>query len=139
MKFARTVLIERVQAEIVRREKRAAERTAEAAAKRGEQLAEYLDTTAAGWKALADTIRTRQRYGKPLIADDIPRSLRTGGYNGGNCVRVWAEPRGETYTADTAPLAALLALLQSAVDEEVTAASIERLGFRTAGLFNARA
>ncbi len=137
MKFARNDLVDRVRNEIARREARAVERTAEAAAKRDAALAEYLETTTPAWSALADTIRQRKRYGKPVTAEDIPAALR--GRNGSTgYVSVWTEPRAETYTADTGPLSALLALLEATSDEEITTSSIERLGFRIADLFRTR-
>lgn len=137
MKFPRTVLIDQVKKEIARREQRAVERTAEAAAKREEQLAAHLEKTTPAWGALADTIRVRRRYGKPVTAEDIPAALR-GRNSSSGYVDVWTEPRAETYTADTGPLAALLTLLEATDDPEVTTTSIERLGFRTADLFRAR-
>lgn len=132
MKFARTDLIARVEAEIARREQRAAERYKAATARYQENRAKYLASTAEAWKTLADTIRRRLRTSTPMTADDIPQSLR-GDYR--RIVSTWDERHPDQVTPDTSGLAFLLELLRACTDEEITTASLERMGLRWTNLF----
>jgi hypothetical protein len=134
VKFARTDLIDRVKAEIERLEQAAADRNAKYAQKYVERRQEYLDRTGPAWSELANTIRNRHRKSQPMTADDIPTLLR-GGYTAGH-VRTWDDDsKPDEYTADTTHLATLLNLLESATDDEITTAGLERMGFRMAQLF----
>lgn len=138
MMFARYDLINRVKDEIARREQAAEEYNAKAVQKYEQRRQEYLDETAAAWRQFADTIRVRQRAGKPIAYEDIPRELR-GGFSRGH-VRTWndEQARPDKKTADVEALKTLLDLLESATDDTVTTASLERMGFRMAQLFRTR-
>lgn len=135
MRFQRTDLIDRVKTEIERRHDRAEALTAEARQKYDERLREYQGTTFEAWKAFADRIRLRLRTGKPITPDDIPTELRGNGFR---CqISMWDVPLPTERVAETSELDELLKLLEAVQDEEISASSLERMGFRTSRLFRA--
>jgi hypothetical protein len=137
VKFNRTDLIARVQAEIARREQAAAEANAKAAAEHDKKLTEYVRRTSDAWSRLATTIRARIRAGRPITVDDIPVELR-GGWHGGDRIDTWRSNGAAVQTANVDALTTLLHLLEATTEEEITTASLERVGFRTAELFRTR-
>lgn len=137
MKFTRTDLIDRVKAEIARREQAAVDRNAKANAAREERFRQYMDRTSAAWSTFATKIRTRIRRNEPITAQDIPVELRGGWIDSGR-VDVWTDRGAGEITPDVDALHNLLHLLEAATDDEVTTNSLERMGFRTAQLFRAR-
>lgn len=136
MRFKRADLIARVETAIAVQRKAVDERNAEAAAEYEKKLAAYTAETWEPWKQLADTIRVRLRTGKPMVDADIPRRLRNGFRS--QHIDTWSSAPPARQVADTSVLEQLLVLLQAATDEEVTLASLERMGFRTAALFARR-
>lgn len=130
MRFHRQDLIVRVDAAIAARRQAVQESNAREAEQYAERLANYVESTRDAWRQLADTIRQRLRAGKPMLGGDIPRELR-GGWNHG----VWTGQAPTLRAADTAALEQLRVLLEASVDDEVSMATLERMGFRTAQLF----
>lgn len=137
MKFTRTALIDRVKAEIARREQAAADLNTKTAAEHDKKRAEYVERTSDAWSRLATTIRARLRAGRPITGDDIPVELRDG-WHGGDRIDTWRGKGPAVQTANVDALTTLLHLLEATTDEEITTASLERVGFRTADLFRAR-
>lgn len=133
MKFQRQDLIARVEAAITASRTAATERNTKAAVDYDAKLAAWSAETSDAWKQLADTIRVRLRAGKPMTSADIPKRLRNGWSSGH--IETWDAKPPTPHVADTAALEQLLLLLRAATDEQVSVASIERMGFRPAQLF----
>ncbi|TDC33123.1 hypothetical protein [Micromonospora sp. KC213] len=135
MKFQRTDLIKRVQAEIGRRILAAEEANTKAREKTERERQEYVDRTADEWRTFVGNINAALDAGRPVTSEDCPKVLKDGWMD-----RVQLRPaeRWEPPTErvpDTAALTTLLDLLEAATDDEVTTSSLERMGFRTAQLF----
>ncbi len=135
MRFARTDLIARVKAEILRRTQAADKANAAKWDEHRQAEAKYVAQTGEAWKKLADTIRLRARQGRPITSADIPKDLCDRASNDGGWVRTFRRGEPSKVVANTAALENLLLLLEAATDEEITTASLERVGFRVAGLF----
>jgi hypothetical protein len=133
VKFTRTDLIARIEAEIGRRETAAAERTAKNRADYDKALAEHVQRTAEAWKEFGKAIARAGRAGRAIGADDVPRAL-SGGYNRAE-IRVWDRKPPEPTVANTEAHRTLLELVKSCIDDEITDSAIARLGFKTAELF----
>lgn len=136
MKFARTDLIDRVEAEITRRQQHTADRNKKATAHFEKTRREYIDRTSDAWIELATTVRRRVRNSQPVTSTDIPKALR-GGYTTGH-IRTFDDTEPQEWTADTSALETLLDLLKSATDDEISTTHLERMGFRMAQLFRGR-
>jgi hypothetical protein len=142
MIFERTVLIERVKAEIERRQQAATERCAKAKLDYDRERRAYIENTAEAWNALANTIKRRCRSGVPVLAGDIPHVLGGGRNNGwsspGGWLQTWTEKPPSDETPDVAALTTLLALLEASLTDKVSTTELERMGFKMAQLFRVR-
>jgi hypothetical protein len=142
MIFERTVLIERVKAEIERRQQAATERSAQAKLDYDHDRSAYIENTADAWNAFANLIKRRCRSGAPVTHKDIPISLGGGRQNGwsntGGWLRTWTEKSPSDEVADVAALTTLLALLEASLTDKVSTTELERMGFKMAQLFRVR-
>jgi hypothetical protein len=142
MKFERTVLIEKVKAEIERRERLAAEQTAQAAVNHDHARRAYIEGTADAWNSFANLIKRRVRSGQPVTGADVPVALGGGRANGwtqrGGWLHTWENSGPSVATADVTALTTLLALLEASLVETVTTSELERMGFKMAQLFRTR-
>lgn len=135
MKFQRTDLIKRVEAEIGRRILAAQEANTKAQAKAEKDRREYLDRTTTAWTAFAENITAAVKAGRPVTTDDCPTGLKDGWMDRVPLRRPDSFTPAPDREPDTAALDTLLDLLKAATDDEVTTSSLERMGFRTAQLF----
>ncbi|MGW3888910.1 hypothetical protein ACWD69_09485 [Micromonospora chokoriensis] len=135
MKFQRTDLIKRVQAEIGRRMLAATEANTKAHEKAARRRQEYIDGTAEAWQEFADNINAALAAGRPLTSDDAPRVLKNGWMDKVQLhpASQWEPPADRV--PDTDALNTLLDLLEAATDEVVSTSALESMGFRTANLF----
>lgn len=139
MKFDRVTLIDRVKAEIKRRETEAKERTDQAATEHAEAMGRYIVRTGPAWSRLADVIRKRVRNMQPVVSTDIPAELAGGSMGWGRtAVTTWEDKAPSVYTADVSALGTLLALLESSPSEQVTTTELENMGFKMRELFRTR-
>lgn len=139
MKFDRVTLIDRVKAEIKRRETEAKERTDQAATEHAEAMGRYIVRTGPAWSRLADVIRKRVRNMQPMTNADIPVELGgTDQWQRGIRVQTWDDRDPAVYTADVSALGTLLALLESSPSEQVTTTELENMGFKMRELFRTR-
>lgn len=139
MKFDRVTLIDRVKAEIKRRETEAKERTDRAATEHAEAMGRYIARTSPAWSKLADTIRKRVRNMQPMTNADIPVELGgTDQWQRGIRVETWSDRDPAIHTADVSALGTLLALLESSPSEQVTTTELENMGFKMRELFRTR-
>lgn len=138
MRFARQVLVDRVKAEIGRREAEAVERTAEAAAEWSKARAAYVTNTKDAWNAFANTIKRRVRAGQPVAVADVPAMLSGSfGRNGGGYLQCWNDGGPRVWEPDVTTLQTLLALLESTTTDEISTTELERMGFKMGHLFRA--
>lgn len=130
MRFHRLDLITQVKDVIAAKRAAVDAANVKAAGRYDEQVAAYVAETTDSWRQLADTIRQRARAGRPMTPADIPARLRSGWNHG-----TWTSTPPERRVADTVALEQLLVLLEAATDDMVSAATLERMGFRTSQLF----
>lgn len=142
MIFERTVLIEKVKAEIERRQQVAVEKTTQAKVDYDHDRRAYTESTADAWNAFANLIKRRVRAGTPVLASDIPHVLGGGRQNvwsnTGGWLRTWTDKRPGDETADVGALNTLLTLLEANQTDKVSTAELERMGFRMRDLFRVR-
>jgi hypothetical protein len=136
VKFTRTDLISRLEAEIQRRQNDAADRNAKNTATFEERRAAYLERTTEPWREFMNTIRRRLNKGEPITSDDIPNALK-GSYTGGH-VAVFSNTPPDQYEPHVVHLHTLMELLRATTDEEISTASLERMGLRLTDLFRGR-
>lgn len=139
MKFARQVLVDRVKAEIGRREAEAIERTAKAAIEYDKARASYVTNTKDAWNTFANTIKRRVRAGQPVAVADVPAMLGAGGFNrnGQGYIQCWSGGGPRVWEPDVTTLQTLLALLESTTTDEISTTELERMGFKMGHLFRA--
>lgn len=126
MKFNRTDLIDRAEAEIQRRKDAAAEADAQAAKDAVTQRQEWLDTKGPGYVLFANRIKDKIRKGRPIVQDDIPQEIRTR-YDR---IDVFSDPRRTTTTPEVAHLERFISVLSAVTDDEVTSTGLVQLGYR---------
>lgn len=126
MKFDRTDLIARAEAEIQRRKDAAAEADAQAANDAASRREEWLDTKGPGYVLFANRIKDKIRKGRPIVQDDIPQEIRAR-YDR---IDVFSDPRRTPTVADTGTLERFISVLSAVTDDEVTSAGLIQLGFR---------
>lgn len=132
MKFNRKELIQRIRDEMTRRETATGQRNYKAKKEYDENLARYLEQTTNAWNTFANTIKRRIRAGQPVTAEDIPAELKVNVYRGQ--INVW-DGKHTDFIANTESLIILLSLLEATNTDEITATSLERMGFRMTSLF----
>lgn len=138
MKFARQVLVDRVKAEIGRREAEAIKRTTEAAIEWSKTRAAYVTNTKDAWNAFANTIKRRVRAGQPVTTADVPATLGAGfNRNGQGYIQCWSDGGPRVWEPDVTTLQTLLALLESTTTDEISTTELERMGFKMGHLFRA--
>lgn len=126
MKFDRTDLITRAEAEIQRRKTAAAERDEQAAKDAAAERQEWMDTKAPHFVVFANRIKDKIRKGRPIVTEDVPPALRAR-YSD---IEFFTPPRITAHPAATATLEQLVAVLSAVTDDEVTSAGLVQLGFR---------
>jgi hypothetical protein len=134
VKFTRTELIARIEAEIARREAAAADRTAKNRADHERAVAEHVQRTGDAWREFAKAIGRAARAGRPVCAADVPPELNSGGRG---YLHVWDRQPPAAAAANVAAHRTLLELVKSCTDDEISVAALQRLGFKTAELFRA--
>lgn len=138
MRFTRQVLVDRVKAEIGRREAEAIERTAEAAIEYDKARASYVTNTKDAWNAFANTIKRRVRAGQPVTTTDVPAVLGGSfGRSSAGYLQCWSDGGPRVWEPDVTTLQTLLALLESTTTDEVSTTELERMGFKMGHLFRA--
>lgn len=137
MKFARQSMIDRVKAEIDRRETEAVERTKQSDAEYNKTRAAYVTATSDAWNTFANTIKRRIRAGQPVTSADVPTQLSAGGFNrnGQGYIQCWTGSGPRAWEPDVAALQTLLALLESTTTDEISTTELERMGFKMSMLF----
>lgn len=142
MIFERTVLVEKVKAEIERRQQVAAEKTTQAKIDYDYDRRAYIESTADAWNMFANLVKRRVRAGTPVTDRDVPTMLGGGRQNGwsqtGGRLRTWSEKPPRDETADVGALSTLLTLLEANQTDKVSTAELERMGFRMRDLFRVR-
>jgi len=126
MKFDRSDLIARAEAEIQRRKDAAAEANQQAIKDSADQRQEWLDTKGPEYVIFANRIKDKIRKGRPIVKDDIPQGIRSR-YSE---IELFSDPRRTPAVADTVTLERFVSVLSAVTDGEVTSAGLIQLGFR---------
>lgn len=132
MKFARKDLIDRIRAEITRREEAVTAKNVRLLADYVANRDEHVRRTGPAWNMFANTIKRRVRAGQPVTTADVPREIKSPWNDN---AQPWDRTGPAQHVAEVGALQALLALLESTDAEEVTLATLDRIGFRVRDLF----
>ena len=127
MKFSRTEMITRAQAEIERRKAAHAVAVAEAESRCDQARADWARDHLPAYNEFANTIKRKARKGQPIVKDDIPRTI-TNRY--GDSLNVFNQPRPDQAKPNVEGLERLISLLNAVTDDEITSTGLVSLGYR---------
>lgn len=85
------------------------------------------------WAAFAQRIRLRGRQQKPVTLEDVPEELLRDDWSAE--LKVWKRGDHVPRVARVAELEQLILLLKAVTEETVSAAALERFGFKIKDLF----
>ncbi len=132
MRFRRTELIKLIDTEINRREKAAADAHTKALRDYHQVAMEWRDKYGPHWMRFAREIIERLQAGLQTTPEMVPEDIRD--YNG----LKWfdkKEPSKDATPTKLGDLPAMRAMLEGAVDEEVTVSELQRIGFKVPSIF----
>lgn len=127
MKFNVKNLIATVEQKIKDAEEFAVKANAEEQAKVAKHRQEWLDTNKANYLAFADKLKEKLRKDRPILASDIPEGLNENRYR--MELPIYREYQPTKHHPMTGELNAILKVLNSITDEEITPTALKSLGF----------
>ena len=127
MKFNVKNLIATVEQKIKDAEEQAVKANAEEQAKVAKHRQEWLDTNKANYIAFADKLKEKLRKDRPILAGDVPEGLSDNRYRFE--LPIYREYKPVKHQPMTGELNAILKVLTSITDEEITPTALKSLGF----------
>lgn len=127
MKLNVKTLIAQIEQKIKDAEARNEVQNAEEEAKVAKHRQEWLDTNKANYLAFADKIKEKLRKDRPILRSDTPEGLIDTRYRFE--IPVYSEYKPNKYFAQVGDLRAILQVLNTITDEEITPTALKSLGF----------
>ncbi|KUM29341.1 hypothetical protein AQ436_06525 [Arthrobacter sp. EpRS66] len=128
MKFNVKNLISTVEQKIKEAEAWAHTANADELAKVEQHRQEWLDTYKASYSSFADKIKEKLLNNQPILRSDIPEGLEERGYRVN--LPTYSEYQPKSHLPMTGDLPAILKVLKSITDEEITPTALKSLGFQ---------
>lgn len=137
MKIWTATLLQRIDAELARREQAASEEFDRSMTEYVKKSDQFVIETGNLWRMFADRVLCSVNEGIPVSVDLVPEGLDTGSsYNGRRNLRMWEGATPQRKAVPKEDLLPLRRLLEDITDEEITTNELQRLGFKVPMIFS---